>query len=63
MGPNPTESSVRPLGEATRLSKNVVGACLRSAFIEALYDDCTEMLPPDLDAAPPATETLPLAAE
>jgi hypothetical protein len=29
----------------TRLSPNVIGACLRSAFIETLYQDCTHMLP------------------
>lgn len=47
---------------APRLSSKVVGACLRSAFIEALYEDCSDMVPSD-----PTLQTdrssLPLAAE
>ena len=35
------------------LSSNVIGACLRSAFIEALYDDCADLLPEAAFAAEP----------
>ena len=40
----PPQSSARA---EPRLNQKVIGACLRSAFIEALYEDCTEMLPPE----------------
>ena len=43
------------------LSPTVIGACLRSAFIEALYDDCAELLPEA--ACAPEPKLLPLAAE
>jgi hypothetical protein len=56
--PNP---SMNPGDGSPRLSPNVVGACLRSAFIEALYDDCTGMLP--AETATQSTPPLPLAAE
>ena len=44
-----------------RLNPNVIGACLRSAFIEALYDDCGDLLPEA--ACAPEPKPLPLAAE
>lgn len=46
---------------ASRLNPNVIGACLRSAFIEALYDDCADLLPEA--AAAPEPKPLELAAE
>ena len=47
--------------DQARLNSNVIGACLRSAFIEALYDDCGHLLPEA--AAAPAPKPLPIAAE
>jgi hypothetical protein len=47
--------------DQSRLSPNVIGACLRSAFIEALYDDCGDLLPEA--ACAPEPKSLPLAAE
>ena len=44
-----------------RLSPAVIGACLRSAFIEALYDDCADFLPEA--ACAPEPDPLPVAAE
>lgn len=44
-----------------RLSPTVIGACLRSAFIEALYDDCADFLPEA--ACSPEPKPLPIAAE
>jgi len=37
----------------------VIGACLRSAFIETLYQDCSDMLPADAPSsdAPTSPET------
>jgi hypothetical protein len=48
-------------GGETRLSSNVIGACLRSAFIEALYDDCGHLLPEA--ACAPEPRPLRVAAE
>ena len=47
--------------DQARLSPSVIGACLRSAFIEALYDDCGDLLPEA--ACAPEPKSLPLAAE
>jgi|GEM_PF-3824833 len=57
---NPNLPAARP--EPQRLSPSVVGACLRSAFIEALYDDCTELLPADAEKRE-EPDPLPVAAE
>lgn len=55
---HPEVVAVEP--QAPRLSSQVLGACLRSAFIEALYDDCSDMLPAEAAAA---SGPLPQAAE
>ena len=53
--------SLVPSSDRGRLSPTVIGACLRSAFIEALYDDCADFLPEA--ACAPEPKPLPLAAE
>lgn len=53
--------SLVPGTDQGRLSPTVIGACLRSAFIEALYDDCADFLPEA--ACAPEPRQLPLAAE
>jgi hypothetical protein len=53
--------SLVPRADQTRLNPNVIGACLRSAFIEALYDDCGDLLPEA--ACAPEPRSLPIAAE
>ena len=50
--------------QAPRLSSHVVGACLRSAFIEALYDDCGDLMPEEpAGPAVPSAEPLAVPAE
>lgn len=53
----------RAIKDAARshLSAKVIGACLRSAFIEALYDDCSELLA--ISQPEPAAPVLKVAAE
>ena len=60
-GPAASPLSLVPSPDQGRLSPTVIGACLRSAFIEALYDDCADFLPEA--ACAPEPRQLPLAAE